>query len=165
MVPTVCGVGETRDNTTIDTSPSTHASATKKEQLTTPNLGSAQSGSSNFVGHLLTAGLSSDVSQIIIASWRASTQSVYNKPVQRWLDFCRRPQLNPYQSTVSQVLDFFYRLYELELSYSAIGIHRSAINAIVEIPGVPQLGEHWLVSRLMKGIFYLRSPKRRYTKT
>ena len=56
-------------------------------------------------------------------------------------------------------------MYELGLSYSAIGTHRSAISAIVEIPGVPQLGEHWLVSRFMKGIFHLRPPQPRYTKT
>ena len=42
---------------------------------------------------------------------------------------------------------------------------RSAISAIVEIPGVPQLGEHWLVSQFMKGIFHLRPPKPRYTRT
>ena len=69
------------------------------------------------------------------------------------------------QQTVSQVLDFLHTLYELGLSHSAIGTHRSAISAIVEIPGVPQLGEHWLVSRFMKGIFHLRPPQPRYTKT
>ena len=84
--------------------------------------------------------------------------------MRQWLDFCNRRQLNPHQPTVSQVLDFLHTLYELGLSYSAIGTHRSAISAIVEIPGVPQLGEHWLVSRFMKGIFHLRPPQPRYTK-
>ena len=131
----------------------------------TPSMGWAQSGSSNFVGILSPVGLSPDIAQIIRASWRTSTQSAYNTPVRRWLDFCSRRQLNPYQSTVSQGLDFFHRLNELRLSYSAIGIHQSAISAIVEIPGVHQLGEHWLVSRFMKEIFHLRRPKPRYTKT
>ena len=154
---------KTRDNTTVDTSPSTPALATRNK-LSTPNLGSPQSGSSNFVEHLPTAGLSPDVAQIIRASWRVSTQSAYNTPVQRWLEFCKRWQLSPYQPTVSQVLDFLHTLYELGLSYSATGTHRSAISAIVEIPGVPQLGDHWLVSRFMKGIFHLRPPQPRYTK-
>ena len=164
MVPKICAVGETRDNTTVDTSTSTPAPVTRNK-LSTPDLGSVQSGSSNFVSHLLTAGLSPDVPQVIRASWRVSTQSAYNTPVQRWLDFCNRRQLNPHQPTVSQVLDFLQTLYELGLSHSAIGTHRSAISAIVEIPGVPQLGEHWLVSRFMKGIFHLRPPQPRYTKT
>ena len=64
MVPTIRAVGETRDNTTVDTSPSTPAPATRNK-LSTPNLGSAQSGSSNFVGHIPTAGLSPDVAQIV----------------------------------------------------------------------------------------------------
>ena len=164
MVPTICAVGETRNNTTVDTSPSIPAPATSNK-LTTPNLGMADSGRSNFVGHLPTAGLSPDIAQIIRASWRVSTQSAYNTPVRRWLYFCNRRQRNPHQPTVSQVLDFLHTLYELGLSYSAIGTHRSAISAIVEIPGVPQLGEHWLVSRFIKRIFHLRLPQPRYTKT
>ena len=164
MVPTICAVGKSRDNTTVDTSPSTPAPATRNK-LTTPNLVSAQSGSSNFVWHLPTAGLSPDVAQIIRASWRVSTQSAYNTPVRRWLEFCNRWQLNPYQPTVSHIVDFLHALSELGLSYSATGTHRSAISAMVEIPGVPQLGEHWLVSRFMKEIFHLRPPQPRYTKT
>ena len=131
----------------------------------TLNMGWSQSGSSNFVGLLPAAGLSAEITQIIRASWRTNTQSAYKTPVRRWLDFCSRWQLNPYQSTVTQVLDFFHRLNELGLSYSAIGIHRSARSAIVEIPGVHQLGEHRLVSRFMKEIFHLRPPKPSYTKT
>ena len=157
-------IGETRDNTAVDTSTPTPAPATRNKP-STPNLGSAQSGSSNFVLHLPTAGQSPDVAQIIRASWRVSTQSAYNTPVRRWLDFCNRRQLNPHQPTVSQLFDFLHTLYELGLSDSTIGTHRSAISAIVEIPGVPQLGERWLVSRFMKGIFHLRPLQPRYTKT
>ena len=134
-------------------------------KLTTPNLGSAQSGRKNLVRHLPAAGLSPDVAQIIRASWGVSTKSAYSTSVWRWLDFCNRRQLNPHQPAVSQVLDFLHTLFELGLSHSATGTHRSAISAIVEIPGVPQLGQYWLVSRFMKGIFYLRPPQPRYTKT
>ena len=163
MVSTICAVGETKDNTTVDTSLSTHAPATRNI-LTTPNLGSAQSGSSNSVRHLSTGRLSPDVVQIIRASWTVSTQSAYNTPVQQWLDFCNRRQLSPHQPSVSQVLDFLNTLYELGVSYSAIGTNQSAISAMVEIPGVPQPGEHWLVSRFKKGIVHLRPPQPRYTK-
>ena len=75
VVPTICAVGETRGNITFDTRPSAPAPATRNK-LATPNLGSAQSGSSNFSGHLPTAGLSPDVAQNIRASYRVSTQSV-----------------------------------------------------------------------------------------
>ena len=129
MVSIICAVGETRVDPTVDINPSTPAPATRNK-LTTPNLDSAQSGSSNFFWHLSTVRLSPDVAQTISASWRASTQSAFNT-VRRWLDFCNRLQLNTYQPTVSQVLDFFNTLYELGLSYSAIGTHRSAISAML----------------------------------
>ena len=77
-----------------------------------------------------------------------------------YLDF----QLNPYQPTVSLVLDFLHT-YELGLSNSAIGIQQSAISAIVEIPKSLQLGEYWLVSWFMKEIFQLKHAQTRYTKS
>ena len=83
--------------------------------------------------------MSPDVAQIIRVSWRFSTQSIYSTPVRGWLEFCKRRRINRHQPTVSQVIDFLHRLYELGLSYSAIGTHRSSISAIVEIPRVPQL--------------------------
>ena len=55
-------------------------------------------------------------------------------------------------------------MYELGLNYSVIGTHPSAISVIVETPGVPELGEHWLVSWVMKAVFHLRPPQPRYTK-
>ena len=82
-----------------------------------------------------------------------------------WLDFCNRREFYRHQPTVSYARDFLHTLYELGLSYSAIGTHRSSISAIVEIPRFLQLGEQWLVSRFLKGIFHLRLPQPRYTKT
>ena len=61
--------------------------------------------------------------------------------MRRWLVFCNRQQPNLHQPTVSQDLDLLHTLYELGLSYGAIRTHRSAISAIVEIPGVSKLVE------------------------
>ena len=119
MVPTIYAVGETRESTTVDTSSSTPAPTTKNK-LTTPNQGLVQPGSSNFVGHVPTRVLSPDFAHIIRAAWRVSAQSEYNTPVQQWLDFWNRQQLNPCQATVSQVLDLLHTLYEFGLSYSDI---------------------------------------------
>ena len=82
MVLTICAVDETRDNTAVDTNPLTAAPAIRNK-LTTPSLESVQSGSSNFVGNFPTAGLSPDVTQIIRASWRLSTQLAHNILVRR----------------------------------------------------------------------------------
>ena len=102
---------------------------------------------------------------VTILQHSISTQSAYNTLVRRWLDFCNRGQLNLHQPTVSQVLGFLHTLYELGISHSAIGTHRSAISAIVEIPGVPQLVDRWLVSPFIKRVFHLRPLQPRYNKT
>ena len=57
---------ETMDNTAVDTP--AHLQLATRNKLSTPNLGSAQSGRSKFFWHLPTAGLSPDVTQIIRAS-------------------------------------------------------------------------------------------------
>ena len=54
-----------------------------------------------------------------------------------WLDFFKRWQFDPHQTTVNQVLDFLHTLHELILSYSAIETIRSAISAIIKIAEVP----------------------------
>ena len=95
----------------------------------------------------------------------AHCQHTINTPTRRWLHFCNKRQLDPHQPIVTQLLDFLHTLYKFGLTYSAIGTHRSVISAIVEIPGVSQLGEHWLVFQFMKGIFHLRPPQPVYTKT
>ena len=95
----------------------------------------------------------------------AHRQHRINTPVRRWLYVCNKRQLDPHQPIVTQVLDFLHILYKFRLTCSAISTHRSAISAIVEIPGASQQGEHWLVFQFMKGIFHLRPPQPIYTKT
>ena len=62
---------ETMDNTAVDTPAHHHQHLLQlatRNKLSTPNLGSAQSGRSKSFWHLPTAGLSPDVTQIIRAS-------------------------------------------------------------------------------------------------
>ena len=71
-------------------------------------LGTSQQGYVSWLDHIIRAAL------------RVCAQSAYNTPVQKWLDFWNRRQLNPCQPTVSQVFDLLHTLYEFGLSYSDI---------------------------------------------
>jgi len=71
----------------------------------------------------------------------------------------------PHTPDVSEVLNFLHKLFEKGLGYSSICNHRSALSAIVKVPGTPKLGDHLFISRFMKGIFNLKPPLPRYTKT
>ena len=109
-------------------------------------------------------GLSSGVSEVIMASWRPGTKGVYNRTVQRWLEYCRRRGYHTQHPAVSEVLDFLHALFAQGLGYSAINSHRSALKSILQVPEVERIGEHNLVSRFMKGVFNLRPPQPRYSK-
>lgn len=74
------------------------------------------------------------------------------------MDFSQHP-------TVSQILDFLLSLHEKKLGYSAIDTHCSALSTILQVPGVPRIRQHVLVIWLMNGIFNMKSPRVRYTKT
>ena len=50
------------------------------------------------------------------------------------------------------------------LGYSAIISYSSALSSILQVSGIEQIGEHILVTWLMKSVFNLRSPQPRYSK-
>jgi hypothetical protein len=57
-------------------------------------------------------------------------------------------------------MDYLTHLYDRKLSWSTIGIHRSAISmTLAPIDGV-RVGDHPLVKRLMSGVFNERPPRR-----
>ena len=73
-----------------------------------------------------------------------------------------RHPLNP--PLVSEVFDFLHDLFKQGLEHSAINSHRSALDSILQVPGVERISEHILVSRFMKGVFNLRPPQPCYSK-
>ena len=109
-------------------------------------------------------GLWSGVSEVIMASWRPGPKEVYNRALQRWLEYCRIRGYYPQHPTVSEALDFLDALFAQGLGYSDINSHRSALSSILQVPGVERIGEHNLVSQFMKGVFNLRPPQPLYSK-
>jgi hypothetical protein len=56
-------------------------------------------------------------------------------------------------------MDYLTHLYNRKLSWSTIGIHRSAISmTLAPIDGV-RVGDHPLVKRLMSGVFNDKPPR------
>ena len=61
------------------------------------------------------------------------------------------------------VLDFVTLLYQQGLTYSAINTARSALSSHITLENGTCVGQHPLVSRLMKGIFQEKPPRPKYT--
>ena len=135
---------------------------------TSPIEEKAESVSLSFVRRLYkNRGFSERATNIVLQSWRQSSQKQYDAHIRKWLLFCTKRQANPICPTISVAVDFLTSLYDEGLSYSSIISARCALSAILESPAsaYPTFGEHPDVKRFMKGIFQGRPTVPRYCKT
>ena len=96
--------------------------------------------------------LSSDITDILMASWRTGTKKQYKTYVERWLVICRERKINHSSPKIGEALQFLMSLYNQGLTYSTINTARSALSLILNIEGPHPFGSHPLVSRFLKVI-------------
>ncbi|KAJ8043466.1 hypothetical protein HOLleu_10559 [Holothuria leucospilota] len=115
---------------------------------------------------LLTTGLTLSTIRLISASWRPSTKKQYAVHINKWKKFCHLKGVNDRVSDVNHVLEFLSDPFNKEnLSYSSINSARSALASYLILKDKFTIGDHPLISRLLKGIFNLRPPMPRYQET
>ena len=118
---------------------------------------------------LLDCQISSNITDVIINSWRPGTQKQYSVYVNRWTQFCDERQINSISPSVTHVLEFLQMLYERDLSYSTINTARAALNCYLldhKLHNTPStLSTHPFVNRYMKGVFNSRTPTPKYSDT
>ena len=101
-------------------------------------------------------GLREQTLQIIMASWRDSTQKQYAGYLQKWQRFCSGRKVDIFSPPVEEVLHFLTELFEANCGYSALNTARSALSTFIVLPGNISVGNHPLVTRFMKGVFQSR---------
>ena len=112
--------------------------------------------------HLSDKGISDEAAELILASWRTGTEQQYSGAWRQWVSWCDKRKSNPLSASIGTVSQFLTSLYASGLSYSTVNTYRSAISMThLPIDGVP-VGSHYLIKRLMKGIFNKRPPVPRY---
>ena len=112
--------------------------------------------------HLSDKGISDEAAELILASWRTGTEQQYSGAWRQWVSWCDKRKSNPLSASIGTVSQFLTSLYASGLSYSTVNTYRSAISMThLPIDGVP-VGSHFLIKRLMKGIFNKRPPVPRY---
>ena len=95
-------------------------------------------------------GISRNATNIILASWRRSTQKQYATYISKWILLCDKRKINSVCPTLNQVLEFLNSLFESGLSYSAINSARSALSAYgINFNHVP-VGSNAIIIRFMK---------------
>ena len=113
----------------------------------------------------LAAGISGETSQLLAAGWSSGTNRAYESAWKKWDSWCSEQQVDPISCPVQPFLEFLASLYQSGMQYRSINTIRSAISMTHDhVEGIP-MGQHPLVSRLLKGVYNLRPPQPRYTAT
>ena len=116
MVSSISKDGGTPHSTSaIESTP--QAATVPRNRVETSIMEKTTTNSGMFVRCFQMEGLSSGVSEVIMASWRPGTKGVYTRTVQRWLEYCRRWGYHPQHPTVSEVLNFLYALFAQGLGW------------------------------------------------
>jgi hypothetical protein len=111
------------------------------------------------------AGLSQEVSDFLMNSWRTSTRSQYDGIIRSWMTYCNSRGVNVFDPTINQVLEYLLHCFrERDYSYSSINSHRSALSTIIQLNGKPA-GQHPLVVRFVKACFNSRPQLSKLTVT
>lgn len=99
---------------------------------------------------------------ILEQSWRQATKTKYGVYLKKWKLYCESVDGNWLVPKVQSCVNFLARLHHGGLKYSGVNLARSALSAVVEIPGIGPVGEHPLVKRLLRGVFLRAPPRPRY---
>ena len=97
-----------------------------------------------------------------MVSWNASTAQQYQRHLSLWEMFCKSQNINKFNTSIENEIDFLASLYEKGLGYSAINTARSALSSVLDLPGGNTFGTHPLVTRFLKGVFKLKPSLPRY---
>ena len=97
------------------------------------------------------------------SSWRTKTKSNYNSLFAKWADWCQQRDRNPTSGPVKDIINFLAELYNAGYQYRSLNSYRSAISVAHSKVDDHPVGQHPLVSRILKGIYNERPPLPRYS--
>ena len=109
--------------------------------------------------------LSEEASKLLLASWRQKTSRSYDSLFGRWVCWCNQRNTNPISGNINEVVNFLAELFQQGYQYRSLNAYRSAISSVHERVDGYEVGQHPLVTRLIKGAFHERPPQPRYTIT
>ena len=108
-------------------------------------------------------GISTQASDLLLSSWRNKTNSSYNSHFSKWANWCQQRDRNPTAGPVEDVVNFLADLFKQGYKYNSLNSYRSAISSVHEKVEGQSIGQHPLVSRVLKGAFNEKPPMPRYS--
>uniref|UniRef100_A0A1X7VY44 Core-binding (CB) domain-containing protein n=1 Tax=Amphimedon queenslandica TaxID=400682 RepID=A0A1X7VY44_AMPQE len=110
-------------------------------------------------------GLSSQATDLILSSWRTKTNKLYDSLFRQWNRWCTKRDSNPFSGPVCEVANFLPTIYQEGYQYNSVNAYRSAISSVHEKLDGLLVGQHPIITRLVQGVFNVRSPIPRYSNT
>ena len=116
-------------------------------------------------GRHLAEGISGKATELISASWSSGTNTAYQSAWRKWDCWCAQRQIDSFSCDIRFFVNFLAELFDQGLQHSSINVIRSAVSMTHDqIEGTP-IGQHPLVTRLLKGVHNSRPPQPRYSET
>ena len=140
-----------------------HTSITKLQE---PNAGQPPSISrmEGLRQQLSTRGVPQEAAKLILSSWRTKTNN-YNSAWKKWAAWCEPRNEDPFSTSVGSFLGFLAHQFSVGREYRSLNVYRSAVSSThLPVEGFP-IGQHPLISRLLKGAFNECPPKPKYSGT
>ncbi len=109
--------------------------------------------------------LSEEASGLLLKSWRSKTNKSYDSLFRKWSGWCMERGSDPFSGPIVSVVNFLADLHKQGYKYQSLNAYRSAISSTHERIEGFSVGEHPMVSKLMKGVYHDRPPLPKYTVT
>lgn len=81
----------------------------------------------------------------------------------KWASWCSEREINPIRADISATLEFLAFEFQSRKAYRTLNVYRLATSMTHPRIDSTRVGEHPLVTQLLKGIFNSRPPLPRYS--
>ena len=102
--------------------------------------------------------LSTEASELMLASWRAKSSQTYDSLFRKWASWCSERSRNPVSGPIADVANFLAHLHEEGYQSRSLNAYRSAISSVHDTVDGVEVGKHPMISRLLKGAYHARPP-------
>ena len=106
--------------------------------------------------------LSTEASDLMLASWRTKSSQTYDSLFRRWASWCSERNRNPISGPIADVANFLAHLHKEGYQSRSLNAYRSAISSVHDTVDGVEVGKHPVISRLLKGAYHARPPLPRY---
>jgi hypothetical protein len=108
---------------------------------------------------------SQEGTELLLTWWRQKSSQSYDSLFRKWIICCSGRSSDPVSGPISEVVNCLAHLFKEGYQYRSLNAYRSAISSVHERVDGYEVGQHPLVSRVMKGAFNLRPPQPRHEST